>query len=121
MLQDEKSMEKGGLTYMEASFAWISTMIGAALVGLPFAFFYLGIPLGIILNLLICFTTYNASRLYLITKDLTGGLASKSEMGYKLYGRISIFFINISVLLNCSGALILYYNIFGGIAASLFV
>ena len=43
--------EHKGLTAFQAALAWLSTMIGAAIVGLPFAFYYMGIPLGIAINL----------------------------------------------------------------------
>lgn len=95
-------------------------MIGAALIGFPFAFYYLGLPFGIILNLIIGYSTYNTSNLYFLAKDLTGGCTSSSEIGYKLYGRVYIFFITALVLVYCSGCILLYYNIFGNIAGSLY-
>jgi amino acid permease len=59
-------------------------MIGAALVGLPYAFYYTGIPLGVALNVIIGILTSNSSLLYFMVKDLCGDLKSFSEIGFKL-------------------------------------
>ena len=58
--------------------------------------------------------------MYFLTKDLVGNLESFSEIGFKLLGRSSIFMINALVFFNCAGCLIVYYNIFSGIMASIF-
>lgn len=48
-----------------------------------------------------------------------GGVESLSLMGFRLVGRFSIFFMNLILMLLCVGALIIYFNVFGGICASL--
>lgn len=95
-------------------------MIGAGLIGLPFAFYYLGIIEALIFIALICLSTNNSSKLYFYAKDLTGGLHSFSEIGFKLLGRKSIFFFNTIVFINCFGCLIVYYSIFGNIMSSIY-
>ena len=52
---DHKSIEKlmpKGLTWFGASMAQISTMIGAGIVGIPFAYMTLGIPIALAMNLI---------------------------------------------------------------------
>lgn len=58
--------------------------------------------------------------MYLRSKELTGGLESLSEIGFKLMGRKSIYMINTLILINCTGSLIAYFNIFGNILTSIF-
>ena len=109
-----------GLTWFGASLAQISTMIGAGIVGIPFSFNKLGIPFAFLVNCFMFWCTKNSCRLYFRSMELTGGLESLSEIGYKLLGRFSIFLINGMVLLNCLGGLIAYNNIFGNICVSIY-
>ena len=46
-----------GLTPFEAGLSLVSSMIGAGLVGLPFAYYHTGISLGLIINLFLCVLT----------------------------------------------------------------
>lgn len=49
--------------------ALISTIVGGGIVGIPYAFFLLGIPLAIVLNLICIVLIYYSVRLYLGAKD----------------------------------------------------
>jgi amino acid permease len=57
--------------------------------------------------------------LYLQAKDLLNGLESISEIGYRLFGRSSIFFMNGTLLFLCLGSITIYFNIFGSICSGL--
>lgn len=120
LIDGQAQIKTKGLTAFHAALAWLSTMIGAGLVGIPFAFYYLGLPGGLIVLILISVSTNNSSRLYFLTRELLGGLTSFSEIGFKLLGRKSIFFFNTIIFINCFGCLIIYYSIFGGIMSSIY-
>jgi amino acid permease len=60
------------LSNIGAVLAFISTIIGGGVVGLPFAVYYTGIPLGIAMNLIVSLMTIYSTYLYLLCKDLTG-------------------------------------------------
>jgi hypothetical protein len=64
----------GGLGFFGAVLAFLSTIVGGGTVGLPFAFYWAGIPFGIILNIIVGGLTAYSCYIYLLTKDLTGGL-----------------------------------------------
>jgi amino acid permease len=61
------------LSFFTTVLAYISTIIGGGIVGLPYSFYYAGIPLAVILNIIIGFTTLFSIYLFLRAKDLTGG------------------------------------------------
>jgi amino acid permease len=109
------------LSAFTAALALCSVMIGAGLVGIPYAYYYTGIIFGFFINILLSLLTCFSCYLYLRIKDLTGGLDSFSEIGYKLLGRYSIFWINTLIALLVIGGLVAYYNVFGSICSSLYV
>jgi len=88
-------------------------MIGAGIVGVPYAYLKTGFTFGFIINIVLMILTCFSCYLYLLTKDLTGGLDSFSEIGYFLLGRWALFGINFMIFLLCFGGLIAYFNIFG--------
>lgn len=106
-----------GLGYFTASLALVSTMIGAGIVGVPYGYQKTGFGLGFIINIVLMVLTCFSCYLYLKCKDLTGGLDSFSEIGYKLMGRPALFIVNVMIVLLCFGGLIAYYNIFGVICS----
>lgn len=54
-------------------------------------------------------------------KDILHGLDSISEIGYKLFGRVSIFFMNIILIFLCTGSITIYFSLFGSTCRNLFV
>ena len=98
----------------------MSTMIGGGIAGLPFAYYWTGLTLGLIIHALMMIATNISCYLYLKTKDILGGLATISEIGFKLMGRASIFFINTVLIALCVGLMIIYFDLFGRICAGLY-
>lgn len=69
--------------------------LGGAIVGLPFAFYHLGIPMGTIILIFIAFLCYKSCQMYLSLKELCPGrLTSLYGFGYMLMGRKSVFIIS---------------------------
>jgi amino acid permease len=95
-------------------------MIGAGIVGIPYAYYHLGVVFGFIMNILLCILTCFSCYLYLRIKDLTNGLESFSEIGYHLFGGSSAYWINGLLTLLGIGAIIAYFFIFGEICSGLY-
>lgn len=67
-------IQEYGLSVFDAILAFLSTIVGGGIVGLPFAYFWAGIPFGLVLNIVVGLLTAYSCLLYLYQKDLCGGL-----------------------------------------------
>jgi len=88
-------------------------------VGLPYAFLHLGFPLALAMNVLVGFLTIYSCFLYLRAMENTGHQESFAEIGYRCFGRASVFLINVVVFANSFGLMMLYFIILGDISRSL--
>jgi hypothetical protein len=72
-LWSSSMMAKRNLSFTGVVLAIISTIIGGGIVGLPYSFYYAGIPVAILLNLIVTLLTILSCYMYLLAKDLTNG------------------------------------------------
>jgi amino acid permease len=108
------------LTKIGAALALISTIVGGGIVGLPFAFYYTGLGLGVLLLVLMAIQTVYSVKLYLAAKDFLPGLPeSLFEIGFILYKRSSIFYICAIIIVNSFGLMMIYFIVFGDTLSSL--
>jgi len=101
-----------------AVLTFVGTIIGGGVVGIPLAFYYTGIPFGLIMNCLCAFGSIYAVWILTRAKNIMD-LSSYSEFGYVCFGRASIFIINALVALATAGMPIAYFMIFGHICPAI--
>jgi amino acid permease len=109
-----------GLSTFEAALALLSTIVGGGIVGIPYAIYHCGIPLGIFLNISLVLTTYYSFVLYLGAKNqIPVQVESLYEIGFVAVGRSSIFFISVIQLISSFGLMLIYFITFGDTFASI--
>ena len=109
------------LTIFQTSLALIATNIGAGIVGIPYAFYNLGLTLGILTICAYAFVAWIAVILMLKAKDLSPRhYESLYELGYLLMGKPAIYAICGVILFQCMGVLMVYFIIFGDTMSEVF-
>ena len=102
------------MTILQTTLALVATNIGGGLLGLPFAYYHLGLVLSPIFCFIVASLGQVSSMMYLKTKDLTPKKPeSVYEIAYILFGRPSIFVVTITMFISNYGALVLFYMIIG--------
>lgn len=100
-----------GLTAFGGGLAVLSTILGGGIVGLPFAIFMLGLPLGIALNVVVVYLSYESGMMYMALRNILPNKPdSLYEIGFELLGRRAIF-LNAFVNFVMSTGLMLIYLI----------
>ena len=108
------------MTAFEAGLALLSAIVGGGIVGIPFAMFHTGIPLGIVLNIGIAVAGWYTGTLYLKVKDMSPTyVESLYELGFVTMGAASIYVISVVVLISGVGCTMIYFIVFSKISASL--
>lgn len=109
-----------GLTTFTGVLAILSTIIGGGIVSVPYSFVSVGIPLGILLNVLAVIVTIFSCDLYLAGKDIVPDKPdSLYEIGYMVIGRNAIYMISSIQFLNSFGLMLVYFILFGDTSAQL--
>ena len=100
--------------------ALVATNIGGGILGLPYAFYHLGLFLGIITCVIVAILSHLSTIMHLKTKDLTPRrYESVYEIAFLLMGRPSIFIVCTIMFLANIGAIIMYYILMGDTMSSL--
>ena len=101
--------------------ALVATNIGGGILGVPFAFYHMGMINGVFVCLSVAILSHISSMLYLRLKDLTPRkYESIYEIAYLLTGRSSIFVVCAIQLAMVFSSMLIYYMIIGDTIAKLF-
>ena len=100
----------------------MSAIVGGGIVGIPYAMFHTGIPLGLFLNIAVALAGWYTGMLYLRVKDLSPTyVESMYELGFVTMGTLSIYLISVIILISGIGCIMIYFIVFSNISASLAV
>ena len=114
-------MKKTGLTAFEAGLALLSAIVGGGIVGIPYAMFHTGIPLGLVLNIGVALAGWYTGSLYLTVKNLSPTyVESMYELGFVTMGVSSIYLLSSVVLISGGGCIMIYFIVFSNISVSLY-
>lgn len=98
----------------------MSYNIGGGIVGLPFAFLHLGIPLSLAVILVVCGLTHLGCKFFLQVRSIVpGNFETFYELSYMLYGKPSIYFIAFNITMIGWSMAMVYFIVFGDICVSL--
>jgi amino acid permease len=104
----------------DASSALLSTIIGGGIVGVPYAMYISGIPIGLILNVVCWVLCYASVYLYMEAKKMTEvPVSTLYEFGYVGIGKSSIYFVAFLSTVQTVGFVMIYFIVFGDIMSSI--
>ena len=120
-MADKTLLEKAPkMSIFQTSLALISANVGGGMLGIPFAFYHLGLFLGLICVVIAALLSHYANVMYLKVKDLTPRrYESVYEIAYLLTGRPSIFVVCSVMLITNFTASLLFYMVLGETISSL--
>ena len=103
----------------QATLALIATNIGGGIVGIPYAVYHFGIPLGAALIIMISLVSFASVMLLLKSKELCKQ-ESFYDIGYLVLGRSSVFIISGAIICQLFGITVVYYIVFSDTMSLLF-
>ena len=110
-LMKDPHSQPSQLTLFQAVLALIACNIGGGIVGVPFAMFNYGIPLGTSLIILVAIISFLSVMLLLKSKELCKQ-ESYYEIGYLVMGRGAILLISGAIICQLFGIIVVYYIVF---------
>ena len=119
---EDQQCKTFGLTVWEAGLAFVGSIIGGGIVGIPYSMYETGIPLAIVLNILVILLNLFSGQLYLrLMKMASINVESIYEISYVTIGKPAIYFTAITQFIALYGSMIVYYIVFGDICASIVI
>jgi amino acid permease len=105
----------------EAIFTVISTCLGAGIVFVPYQVYKVGIFWGCFVMIAVCALNQASCVLYMKAMSLTPfPVVTLYDLGFLIFrSRIIVYVIAILLLITCSGLVVIYFILFGDIAASI--
>ena len=108
------------LSAFEAGLALLSAIVGGGIVGIPYAMFHTGIPLGVGLNIFVALAGLYTGTLYLKVKELSPTyVESIYELGFVTMGVYSIYALSSLCVIAGVGCIMIYFIVFSNISVSL--
>mmetsp|Transcript_17529 Transcript_17529/g.22219 ORF Transcript_17529/g.22219 Transcript_17529/m.22219 type:complete len:117 (-) Transcript_17529:1074-1424(-) len=108
------------MNFIETALALLATYLGISVLGSPFIFYSLGLPLAATMVVCAGLTTLTSFWLLLRTKDLMPQRQqSLYEIAYVLFGRTSIYVICVTIFLRNFGSIVICYMVFGETVSTL--
>lgn len=118
--QKKQQQTTKSLNAFEAGLALLSAIVGGGIVGIPYAMFHTGIPLGVILTIGLALIGWYTGSLYLRIKDLSPTyVESMYELCYVTMGSASIYLLSMIILISGIGCTMIYFIVFSNISRSL--
>ena len=108
-----------GLSVKGAALSYVSTLIGAGIIALPYAFVQAGPFLAVFLHLFMASCLMMAVILYFKTKDNLG-YESLAELAYLCLGRASVFIIYSVFSMAVFSIVVMYTILFSKIGVSIY-
>ena len=103
--------QEGKANQLESTVNMVNGILGAGLLGMPFAFKSCGVILGLLL-LSLCLYTSRMSLNMLAQLGHATGLRSYEDLAQLAFGRTGTYAVNVCVILLNIGNIIAYMNIF---------
>jgi amino acid permease len=105
----------------EAVLSIVATVLGAGLVFIPHAVYKVGIPMGIIIQIVSASLSFFSCTLYMRAQKMVPfPVETLYDLGYiVMRSRVIVFCIAGLLLTSCTGCSIIYLILFGDTAASI--